>query len=82
MYPELSFDVIMLPCAPSIALHQEQNLSIILCLNLLAINCLASDSLGVLIQINKVDMNQIFILTSPFSCLPTPAGTSYIQIQS
>lgn len=44
MYPELSFSLIMLSCAPGIVLHQETFPHILLGLNMLAINSLASVS--------------------------------------
>lgn len=65
MYPEFSFDVIMIPWPLGIVLHQETFFffQIVSCLNILTINPLASDSLEDLIQVDKV--NQLsFILTS------------------
>lgn len=40
----LSFNVILPPCAHGIELHEETLFQIVLCLNMLTINCLGSDS--------------------------------------
>lgn len=45
MYLQFSFNVAMLRCTPWILLHQTTFPQIILGLNMMVINCLASDSL-------------------------------------
>ena len=74
-YPELSFDAIMPSCALVLVLHQETLSQIILRLNLLGINCRGSDSLiRLLVQVDEVNLNWVFILTSSCSlpCLLSP----------
>jgi hypothetical protein len=57
MDPESGFDVVMLVCIPVIVLHQEIFSQIVPCLNVLGINCLRSDSLKVLIQVDEANLN-------------------------
>lgn len=61
MHPELSFSVIVLPCAMEVASHQETFLQIILRVNTWVINHLLQMPQS-LIQVGKVNLHQVFIL--------------------
>ena len=63
MYFKLSFNVIMPFSAPGIVVHQDTFPHTVLFLNMLATNCLTSDSQH-LIQPDKVKLDQVFIFTS------------------
>lgn len=58
MYPELSFNVIMLSCAPEIV-HQDTFSQIMLGLNILAVNSVTSESLKVMTQVYEINLNRV-----------------------
>ena len=64
MYPELNFDVITLPCAAGIALHQDFFFLYYTVLKFLENKCFAIRLPGVLIQADRVNLNQFFVHSS------------------
>ena len=78
----LSFNAIIPPYTLQIVLHQETFPQIILCLNMLAINCLASNSLGVR-QVSLSFHPHLFMVHFSAYCV-TPEGTpsEYIYISA